>query len=351
MKLTAAAVSRSSRAPDWSRTPGVLLFGPDRGLAREISRAIVTAVAGAPDDPFRVTVLEPGSTKADPARLPDELNALAFTGGRRVVWLREAGDGISAEAESALALLDGQDPASRNILVIEAGDLEYRSSLRKLFEGHPRATAILCGSEGASGAETLIKSELHGSGHTISPEALSLLAERLSDDRALARQTLEKILLFLGTDGPREIDEAVVLECAEDPETAGYQDVVDALLDGNVERLDRSFHKAIESGVSPVGLLRAAARALQRVDQVLRVARGGAIDSALGALRPPLPFSARATFAAQCRAWTLAALDEGLTRILTAESQCKTTGFPEDVIASRALMGLASRHRGARRTR
>lgn len=70
----------------------VLIYGPDAGLVRERLNIMTKAVAGAVDDPFRVIEFTADVLSDDPARLPDEAAAMALTGGRRVVRIRDAGD-------------------------------------------------------------------------------------------------------------------------------------------------------------------------------------------------------------------------------------------------------------------
>ena len=77
----------------------VLLYGDDVGLIRERAARLVRAVAGAPDDPFRVVELERDGVGAIPA----EMAALSLTGGRRVVRVRDVGDAAAAPVQAALA--------------------------------------------------------------------------------------------------------------------------------------------------------------------------------------------------------------------------------------------------------
>src|SRR5437868_15407530 len=70
----------------------VLFFGPDSGLAHERAKALVARVAGDARDPFRVSEFAAAALKDEPSRLMDEAASLSLTGGRRAVWLREAGD-------------------------------------------------------------------------------------------------------------------------------------------------------------------------------------------------------------------------------------------------------------------
>lgn len=75
MRVDARRVDAFLRNPEACRV--ILLYGDDAGLVRERAEAVVLAVAGALDDPFRVTE----ATRDDIARLTDEASSLPLTGG------------------------------------------------------------------------------------------------------------------------------------------------------------------------------------------------------------------------------------------------------------------------------
>ena len=97
------------------------------------------------NDPFRIAELTPARLKEDPARLADEAAAIALTGGRRAVVVRDASDGVTGAVSGFLA-----DPKGDALVVLEGGELGPRSSLRKLFEGADNAAALVCASTAAA---------------------------------------------------------------------------------------------------------------------------------------------------------------------------------------------------------
>src|SRR5260221_12063724 len=120
---------------DRQRLRAVLLYGPDGGLAHERAVALVRHVAGSADDPFRVVELTVATLKDDPARLADEVAAQALTGGRRAVWIRDAGDAL-ASGPPADPLDDHAPDRGGDPLVARAArDLPARSRLRHPGEG------------------------------------------------------------------------------------------------------------------------------------------------------------------------------------------------------------------------
>ncbi|MSO73957.1 MAG: DNA polymerase III subunit delta [Alphaproteobacteria bacterium] len=332
------------RADGFCRAPGreiraILCYGPNEGLLRERAEAAARAVVPDARDPFRLSALSPGAIKDDPARLADELGALAFGGGRRVVHLGGAGDGLTGAIKSALEV------ASDALLIIEAGELGPRSSLRKLFEGADNTlAAVPCYDETGQSAAVVIEAHIRASGGTIDDEATALLVERISGDRAQIRGELDKLMLYVGGGGAGRIviDKAAVQAAIGDGGELSLDNVCDAIALGDLTALDRAIMRAERQGLSAITMLRAVARHLMRLHLTVgRVAAGQAVDSVMASLRPPVFFTAQPAFRRQLAQWSLTRLAEALQIVLDAEADCKSTGMPADAVAARALLRLA----------
>ncbi|MDX1485953.1 MAG: DNA polymerase III subunit delta [Alphaproteobacteria bacterium] len=319
---------------------GVLLYGPDAGLVRERARALASTVAGNADDPFLMAELTAVETRDDPARLTDEVAALAFGGGRRVVRLRGAGDGASKAVEGALEALNQGDGPPPSLLIVEAGELGPRSSLRRLFEGAEQGAAVPCYLDDGAGLERVIEEALRQRGLRIGAEALGWLAGMLGADRGVTLGEVEKLALYCA--GAKEVTledcRAVVGEVA----ALELDDAVYAAAGGEAVALDRALTRAFREGVSPITVLRAAQRHLQRLHLVTGdVAGGRPLEAAVKGLRPPVFFKQADRFRRQARSWTPARLASALDLLTEAELRAKTTGQPDRLICQRVLMQIA----------
>ena len=312
----------------------VLIYGPNRGLVSTRADTLVGSVADDPGDPFRVTVLEPESLKSDPARLADEANALSMTGGRRVVRVQGATD---AQAQAFEDLLAGQGCAS--LVVVEAGDLGPRSSLRRLFEKTATAGALPCYADEGGSLAAVIKDTLAAQGLTASRDAMVYLAGNLGADRLQTIAELEKLALYMG--GPGTVELADAMAAVGDSAASGLDDVVYAAAGGDRAGLDRALVRAYAGGTHAVGVLRACARHLQRLHlAAAMIARGTTPKQAMGSLQPPVFFKLTGAFREQLRLWSPARLADAMVLVSEAEADCKTTGLPAEALCSRALMRI-----------
>jgi len=339
VKIANSSIEAFLRQPD-SAIVAVLLFGEDSGLVRERAGLMAATVVDDPSDPFRVAELTPASLKDDPVRLFDEMAALSLMGGRRLVRLTAAGN---AHGNAIKAVLDDDAIAENgSLLVVEAGSLAPRDSLRKLFEGHERAAAIPCYLDDGRSLEGLIQETLAAHGLQAEPSAMAYLCDNLGTDRLVTRSELEKLALYKGRDGG-----AVTLAEAEanvgDGAPLARDDVALATASGDQAGLDRALTKCRVAGESPIAILRAVIRHMQRLHLLsLKAAQGGNISQLIKSHRPPIFFKHQQLIQRQLGVWRPGRLAQALAILTEAELDCKTTGLPAEAICGRALIRIAN---------
>ncbi len=335
MKVPPQRIERFLRTPD-GEICAVLVYGPDEGLVRERADALTTAVVADPRDPFLVAELGARTLRDDPARLADEIGALALTGGRRVVRVREAGDWLTDLLRPLL-----EDWPGDTLLVAQAGNLPPRSSLRRLAENSPRAAALPCYTDDARSLERLVVETAEAEGISLSAEARAWLADNLGADRALSRAELEKLVLYAGPGGRIELEDAAAI--VGDNAAISLEGVVYAAADGEIATLDKALTRSLQEGTSPVAVLRAMANHLLRLQlAAARIRAGESEERAIRSLRPPVFFKLERRFVAQLRSWSDEAIGRALNLVLEAEARCKQTGMPDTAICGRTLTAIAA---------
>jgi DNA polymerase-3 subunit delta len=340
VKVTGSRIDAFLRKPD-PTVRAVLLYGPDHGLVRERADGLVAKVAGDAADPFRIAELTVEQLRDDPARLADEAAALPFTGGRRVVRIREGRDTIVPALHNLLEV----DTAA-GLVVVETGELGPRSPLRQLFEAAPSAATLPCYLDEGDGLRKLIDAELAAHGVMVAPEAADLLLTLLGADRAVTRSELQKLALFKGEAGQVEVDD--VLAVVSGAGTASLDAIAYAACSGDFAALDRALAAALSEGSQPIALLRAVARHLQRLLQAnASVGDGRTAKQAIDALKPAVFFRLQPQFRRQMDLWPARRLADGLVLLCETELDCKRTGAPQELLCQRTLFRLAHMARSA----
>ena len=167
MKIEARQVEAFLKKPD-PRVRGVVLYGNDDGLVAERAVALAKSICEDLKDPFRVVDIAGDSLKQDPARLADEFGALSMMGGRRVIRVRPAGEESVAALENLVEAVAGDA-----LIIVEAGNLTPRSSLRTLAETEAMLAAVPCYMDNEMALEGLVESAARAQGLNVEPDPKS----------------------------------------------------------------------------------------------------------------------------------------------------------------------------------
>jgi DNA polymerase-3 subunit delta len=320
----------------------VLLYGPDQGLVTERAERLIRTVVPDIHDPFRISEIDAASLIEDRARLSAEAAALSFSGGRRVVRVRSAGNAVASVFETFL-----KNPAGEALVVVEAGDLARSSSLRRVFEEAPIAATAPCYLDSPDTIAELLHRALKEEGIEVSTDAVQEAVPLLGSDRGTTRRQIEKLLLY--ATGSRVLDVSDVRAVVGDESEARIEEACDAAGEGDPKALDRALERLWGTGISPVGALRVAIGHFQRLLLIkTNIAGGESVDAAVRRLRPPLHFARTASFRNQLRNWNTEKLGEALDLLLDAEGLCKSTAVPAEASCGQALFKLAALARLAR---
>ncbi len=318
----------------------MLLYGPDAGLVRERAEMLARSVCPDLRDPFRVADLQAATLASDPARLADEAAQISLMAGRRVVRVRDAGDAHATAFARFLA-----DPPGDALVVVEAGDLPGRSSLRRAFDDAPAGVSIGCYPDSARDLAAVIRETCDAHRIRLARDALDFLVGHLGGDRLLTRAEIEKLTLYAGDDGRIELDDARAV--VADTAALSLDDALLAAAEGDAAALDRALARVFQEGESPVTVIRALLRHFQRLHVLsIRVAGGSSVDEAIRSARPPIFFKDQDSWLRQLQRWREPQLRRALDRIAEAEFRMKQTGRPAESICRETLLGLADRDWG-----
>jgi DNA polymerase III subunit delta len=335
MKVAGYNVESFLRGID-ARVAAILLYGPDRGLVRERADRVAAAVSGDAGDPFRVSEIPLARLRNEPTILVDEAAALTLDGGRRVVRLRDAGDGAADAVETFLSM-----PKLGGLLLLEADDLGARSPLRRVCEAAGNAAALPCYHDEGEDIGRLVGEELRRAGLRLADDAREYLLMTLGGDRGVTRREIEKLIDYVGAPAEgRSVTLADAMACVGDSAALTVDDLVLAIGDGDLAAVERLTTRCLQEGNAPVTILRAAGRHFLRLHQV--AGADGDRQRAVDGLRPPVFYKHKPRVLAQAQRWPTDRLHGALDRLTNAESDCKRTGAPDMMLCRRTLLELAA---------
>lgn len=344
MKLSSAATQRFLKSPDPAISI-ILLYGPDHGLVAERASVLERNHLGENVGPFAQSVLTSSDIKNDPACLQDGICALALGGGARSVRLKAGTDqAVATTLKSLLETLDNKEIVPAALLLVEAGDLNPRSALRKLVENDKKnAVTIACYAPNLSDLRALAEEQAQACVLRFDQGALDVLVNQLPQDRALARSEINKLMLYAAQNDGGVITSADINTILADSINQSLDAFGAAIADGAYKEADRLLSSALTSGQSSIALVRAVQRYLLRLIEAKAALDGGAdINSAMKGLRPPVFFAHQSRFSRHLGAWSAPALRRALGHCLDTERAMKSSGaIPENLLA-RLVIKLCS---------
>ena len=335
MKLTGRDAGRYFARPEPHRT-GLLIYGADAMRVALKRQEVIAALVGPQgEEEMRLARMSGADLKSDPAQLLDALKAQGFFPGPRVVFVEEAGDSHAPAIKTALE--DWQEGDAQ--LIVTAKQLNARSALRKLFEGHPNAYAAGIYDDPPSRDE--IEAELARAGlKNIGREAMTDL-EALSRvlDPGDFRQVVEKVGLYkLGDDAPLSSED--VAACAPTSTEAALDDVLNLVAEGRLAEVDPVLQKLKAQGVQPVGLCIGATRHFRSLHAAC--CDPGGASAGIARMRPPIFGPRRDRMLRQAQKWGVHKLEQALGILIDADLQLRSSSrAPAMAVMERTLIRLA----------
>ena len=256
-----------------------LLYGPEGGLSAERQDIITKALC--PDkDPFRFAQLAQHTILDDPARFFDEMLAMAFDGGKRLLVITEVDERLY---EKALADFFKQ-PVGDNYLLLVAGNLDKRSQLRAMVEGAAFAIALPAYQDDEKTILQLLKEQLKFYGVSMNQEAQSWLSQQLGGNRLETKQLIEQICLY-GIGGNELTLDAIRPFINVSHETVDK--FINAVLVKDTAQVIALQEKLRTEKIEPIQLIRRMMMEFNRLQNIHdEVAGGGNLDGVIERLVP-----------------------------------------------------------------
>jgi DNA polymerase-3 subunit delta len=339
---SAASLAKFLASPP-QQISGFIFYGPDALQISARAEAIVQALVKRNGPDGEIIRLHDSDISANPDRLIIELATPPLFGGRKTVWLTSLPAKIQAPL---LEVID--EPFAGGDLVVQAPDMKKSHKAVQAFEAAAWLAAIGCYGEDIASIAAMLRQQFSAAGYEIDAEALALIAARSDFSALIAQSEAEKLMTYAGT--ARKITLGDVEACLADQQSAGFQEIADAALEGHGRESLLAFERlmASEQNVTPV--LVVLSSSLQRL-QVLRSAldSGASIAQAIKDIRPPVFFKQQNALAAQARAWPLDALKSYLKRLNDTVRDTRLKPALAEAFTRELLLSIAKTGRNLRR--
>ncbi len=337
MKLTGPEASRYLLRPDPARA-GLLIFGADpMRVALKRQEAILALIGPTGEADMRLTRMSGAELRRDGALLMDAIKSVGFFPGPRVAFVEEATDGLTEVIAGALRDWRAGDAT----VVVTAGELKGKSTLKSMMEKHPFAVCVGLYDDPPTQAE--IEAEVRKAGLASVPgdamAELSQLARAL--DAGDFRQTVEKVALYkFGDATPLTVAEISALAPAT--VEAEVDDLIAAVAEGRQAAIGGLVRRLEGQGMAPVTICIGALRHFR----LLHAAASDPGGFGAGPMRSKFFGPRKDQMQRQAGQWGMRALEQALALLVETDLTLRSASrAPAMALMERALIRLAMMRR------
>jgi DNA polymerase III subunit delta len=311
---------------------GVLVHGADSAAVAGFGRQIVRAISGMAGEAERY---DASFLKEGAGRVQDEFYSLSLLGDRRVLWIDDVGD---SSLKSFLDVINSTHPA--NFLFLSADSLSKTSKLRMACEEAEKFAAVALYEESLDSIRARLNTLVSKAGLRWDEGAEDLFLEIVGIDRSVATQECEKLALYcLGQPTIRNAD---VLAVCGDTASSSSDSLIDAMLMGDIESVDRMFGNLDSDTGGQRMILSSAMSHLVRLQELRGVMDGGAnADTVVRGARPPIFFKRQSAVISELKKFDGPELISMQQSLATAIFQTRKNADLADSVTSRALLSIA----------
>ena len=311
---------------------GILVHGADSAAVAGFGRQIVRVMVGAGGEAERydASILKEGA-----GRIQDEFYSLSLLGDRRVLWIDDVGD---TNLKALNDIISSEQSA--NFVFLSADALGKTSKLRVECEGAKKFGALALYEEGIEAVRIRLGALISKAGLKWDEGAEEAFLEIVGNDRSIVTQESEKLTLYCF--GQAAISSADVLAVCGDTASSSSDGLIDSMLIGDLDLVDRMFGNLESDGGGQRMILSSALSHLVRLQDLRSIMDGGAsADTVVRGARPPIFFKRQSAVVSQLRKFDATELMSMQQSLAAAIFQTRKNADLIDAITSRALLSLA----------
>ena len=305
---------------------GLLIHGSDLATVSLLARRAVNALKG------EVVQIDIAASKAAPGSFMDKMLSLSLLGDRQVLLVDDADDTCLKFLETAF-----MQTVVSNFILVTADSLGKASKLRVAAEAAPLIASLTFYGEDESAARERVQRLLAAQNLVWSAGALDAFFDAVGNERAIVTSEAEKLALYAY--GHKQITVEDVAACCGDVADFDVDELVDAVLSGDLETSDRIYSSlgSEQQKFFPLFNLHLSKLQNMRID----IDNGAGLEGALRNARPPIFFKRKVAFAIQLRTLSLEDLVGIQEAVQAAILQSRKLGDLSEPIMGRSILAIA----------
>jgi DNA polymerase-3 subunit delta len=233
------------------------------------------------------------------------------------------------------------ESSSDSLLIITSQSLKTKDSLAVFAKDEKDFYGIGCYDDRDEDISAFVSRFMDKNKFRIDTSAFQMLCARLSNDRKISENELDKLITYMGDNKNITIED--IKTVISDTSASSQEDLSYFVALGQTDKALASYNRLIFEGENPVTIVRAVSyHFMKLLDCAVKMEKGDSADKVVAGLRPPLMFFRKNAFISQLRLWNRSRILSALAFLYQTERECKTTDIPAEETASFTLMRIAN---------
>lgn len=315
--------------------------GPDEAGASAAAQRVVELLSEAGE---RVEI-SGAELRSDPAKLGDEARSSSLFGDKRHIVVRASGD----EAHDALkALIETGEAGAGEAapVLVVATSATDKSRTAKLLEKRKDALVAMFYPPDLSSVAMSVRGMADVAGLRLTGDIAERIARSAGLDVRLAQSEVTKLALYCDASpqAPKQVSVTDLEAIGAATEDDGFAPLVNAVLSGELGKLDRELRRMRDQGMNPVGLLLAIERRAAQLAQIsARLGPRGSFDDLGRGEKAQLGifFREERDMRTQLKAWHRRKLERLGPRLIDMHRSLLTNSQVAETLLSQGLVDIA----------
>ncbi|TNE27626.1 MAG: DNA polymerase III subunit delta [Alphaproteobacteria bacterium] len=315
--------------------------GPDEAGASAAAQRVVELLSEAGE---RVEI-SGADLRSDPAKLGDEARSSSLFGDKRHIVVRASGD----EAHDALkALIETGEAGAGEAapVLVVATSATDKSRTAKLLEKRKDALVAMFYPPDLSSVAMSVRGMADVAGLRLTGDIAERIARSAGLDVRLAQSEVTKLALYCDASpqAPKQVSVTDLEAIGAATEDDGFAPLVNAVLSGELGKLDRELRRMRDQGMNPVGLLLAIERRAAQLAQIsARLGPRGSFDDLGRGEKAQLGifFREERDMRTQLKAWHRRKLERLGPRLIDMHRSLLTNSQAAETLLSQGLVDIA----------
>lgn len=322
MKIANAQIDSYIQRIAQEKIAGCLVFGPETSVVNYRFDLIAKKITPDLSDPFLVSHLSKERLSEDKGLLADEFFSFSMLGGRKLILVKDS-DTLCAAALKILFEDKEYSKKSDNFILVQGGDLDKSSALRKLCEENINFAAIACYEDDERVIKRFISDELTKRQVKSSSQVVDILIEKFGKNRQIILTELEKITLFLGEERNLTVD--VISKISGFEAEISVNEFISSFTAQKFDMALVQAEKLFKNGFEVIALIRFLSSYLQKLYQAKCDIEFSGLDFEEAIKAQRLFFKTEIEFRKNLKALSLDFLTKNLQQLLQIEVKIKTS--------------------------